>query len=280
MCYAWREQQGVTGAPPGRGEAECAQEQPSRPARRGADDRGQPGRPADRARRPSWRSGCWRSGLRPYGIYVLSLWAVFSIAAIGLNLTLGYAGQISLAQASFVGIGAYVTALLQPLGVPFAATVVLAAALCFVVGWLLGYPAAAGAEPLPRLHHADLHHARLPAAAQRGLADRRQCRHLRHRPPGAAHRGDRLSLALPGRAGGGAVRQLVAAPLALGPRLHGAAREPGARDEPGRRRADLYAGGRSRSARRWAGSPGRSMPGWCNISSRRRSGSNCRSTCC
>ena len=31
-------------------------------------------------------------GLKPYGIYLLSLWAVTTIAAIGLNLTLGYAG--------------------------------------------------------------------------------------------------------------------------------------------------------------------------------------------
>ena len=50
-------------------------------------------------------------GLKPYGIYILSMWAVMTIAAIGLNLTLGYAGQISLAQAAFVGIGAYITAL-------------------------------------------------------------------------------------------------------------------------------------------------------------------------
>jgi len=35
--------------------------------------------------------------LKPHGIYLLSMWAVMSIAAIGLNLTLGYAGQISLA---------------------------------------------------------------------------------------------------------------------------------------------------------------------------------------
>jgi len=35
--------------------------------------------------------------LKPYGIYLLSLWAVMTIAGIGLNLTLGYAGQISLA---------------------------------------------------------------------------------------------------------------------------------------------------------------------------------------
>jgi branched-chain amino acid transport system permease protein len=45
-------------------------------------------------------------GLKPYGIFILSMWAVMTIAAIGLNLTLGYAGQISLAQGSFVGSAA------------------------------------------------------------------------------------------------------------------------------------------------------------------------------
>ena len=79
--------------------------------------------------------------LKPYGVYLLSLWAVMTIAAIGLNLTLGYAGQISLAQASFVGIGAYTAALLTTHGWPLAAAFVLAALLSFAVGWALGYPA-------------------------------------------------------------------------------------------------------------------------------------------
>ena len=51
--------------------------------------------------------------LKPYGIYIISLWAVTTIAAIGLNLTLGYAGQVSLAQGAFVGIGAYAAAKLS-----------------------------------------------------------------------------------------------------------------------------------------------------------------------
>jgi branched-chain amino acid transport system permease protein len=80
-------------------------------------------------------------GLKPYGIYLLSLWAVTTIAAIGLNLTLGYAGQISLAQASFVGIGAYTAALLTTQGWPLWSAFLLATALCFMIGWLLGYPA-------------------------------------------------------------------------------------------------------------------------------------------
>jgi branched-chain amino acid transport system permease protein len=79
--------------------------------------------------------------LKPYGIYILTLWAVMSIAALGLNLTLGYAGQVSLAQAAFVGIGAYTVALLLPMGWPFPLAFLAAGLLCFGVGWLLGYPA-------------------------------------------------------------------------------------------------------------------------------------------
>jgi len=44
-----------------------------------------------------------------YTLFVLSLWAVTTIAAQGLNLTMGYAGKVSLAQAAFMGIGAYVS---------------------------------------------------------------------------------------------------------------------------------------------------------------------------
>ncbi len=80
-------------------------------------------------------------GLHRYGLYILSEWAVMTIAAIGLNLTLGYAGQVSLAQGAFVGVGAYCAAILTAQGWPFVAAVALALALCFAIGWLLGYPA-------------------------------------------------------------------------------------------------------------------------------------------
>jgi branched-chain amino acid transport system permease protein len=79
--------------------------------------------------------------LRPYGIYLISLWAVTAIAASGLNLTLGYAGQVSLAQGAFVGIGAYTEALLAQNGVPYPVAFLAAGALTFGIGWGLGYPA-------------------------------------------------------------------------------------------------------------------------------------------
>ncbi|PSC05050.1 branched-chain amino acid ABC transporter permease [Alsobacter soli] len=80
-------------------------------------------------------------GLNRYGVYIMSLWAVMAIAAMGLNLTLGYAGQVSLAQGAFVGIGAYAVAILMTHGMPFIVPLLVAVALSFAIGWALGYPA-------------------------------------------------------------------------------------------------------------------------------------------
>jgi branched-chain amino acid transport system permease protein len=79
--------------------------------------------------------------LNRYGLFILSQWAVMTIAAMGLNLTLGYAGQVSLAQGAFVGIGAYAAAIMTSNGMPLIAALVVAIILCFAIGWILGYPA-------------------------------------------------------------------------------------------------------------------------------------------
>ncbi|MGV2185532.1 branched-chain amino acid ABC transporter permease [Rhizobium rhizogenes] len=76
-----------------------------------------------------------------YGILVLCSWLVFSIAAMGLNLTLGYAGQVSLAQAGFMAIGAYITVLTTMAGVPWPLAMLASMLACFMIGLLLGYPA-------------------------------------------------------------------------------------------------------------------------------------------
>ncbi len=80
-------------------------------------------------------------GQTNYIIYVMTSWLMFSIAAMGLNLTLGYAGQISLAQASFMGIGAYITALITLAGYHWVLGWLAAMGATFVIGLLLGYPA-------------------------------------------------------------------------------------------------------------------------------------------
>ncbi len=79
--------------------------------------------------------------MKNYGIYLLSYWLVFIIATMGLNLTIGYAGQKSLGHAAFFGIGAYTVAILMKAGVSFWLGLPAAALICFVVGLILGFPA-------------------------------------------------------------------------------------------------------------------------------------------
>jgi branched-chain amino acid transport system permease protein len=76
-----------------------------------------------------------------YTIYIYSWLLVYLIAVYGLNLILGYAGQISLAQAAFMGIGAYVMAILVTRGVSFWIALPAGALLSFAVGLILGFPA-------------------------------------------------------------------------------------------------------------------------------------------
>ena len=79
--------------------------------------------------------------LKNYGVYLLSYWLVFVIATMGLNLTVGYAGQKSLGHAAFFGIGAYTVAILMKAGISFWLGLPAAALLCFFVGIALGFPA-------------------------------------------------------------------------------------------------------------------------------------------
>jgi branched-chain amino acid transport system permease protein len=78
---------------------------------------------------------------KSYGIFIFTSWLIFIIATMGLNLTVGYAGQKSLGHAAFFGIGAYTTAILLKAGVSFWVGMPLGALGCFVVGLILGFPA-------------------------------------------------------------------------------------------------------------------------------------------
>jgi branched-chain amino acid transport system permease protein len=79
--------------------------------------------------------------LKNHGIYLFTYWLIYVIATMGLNLTIGYAGQKSLGHAAFFGIGAYVVAIMMQAGYSFWLGMPLAALGCFVVGLALGFPA-------------------------------------------------------------------------------------------------------------------------------------------
>jgi branched-chain amino acid transport system permease protein len=79
--------------------------------------------------------------LKNYGVYLMTLLLVYLMPAMGLNLVVGYAGQMSIGQAAFFGIGAYHVAILMKLGLPFFAVLPIAAGSCFIIGLMLGFPA-------------------------------------------------------------------------------------------------------------------------------------------
>jgi branched-chain amino acid transport system permease protein len=65
-----------------------------------------------------------------------------AIAILGLNIVTGYSGQISVGHSAFFGIGAYTTMILvADHGWPFLATLPVAGAIGFAVGFVLGIPA-------------------------------------------------------------------------------------------------------------------------------------------
>jgi len=81
------------------------------------------------------------SFLKNYGIHIFTTWLVFIMATMGLNLTVGYAGQKSLGHAAFFGIGAYTVAVMLKAGFSFWLGLPVGASICFVVGLILGFPA-------------------------------------------------------------------------------------------------------------------------------------------
>ena len=77
-----------------------------------------------------------------YSLYIINLIAINAIVAIGLNILVGYTGQISLGHAGFFAIGAYTCVLLMvKAGVPFLLALPAAGFVSALFGFLLGLPA-------------------------------------------------------------------------------------------------------------------------------------------
>src|SRR5205085_8497512 len=65
--------------------------------------------------------------------------AVLALAALSLNLLIGFTGQISIGHSAFFGLGGYTTAILMHThGWSAGWTFPIEAGVCFVVGFLVG----------------------------------------------------------------------------------------------------------------------------------------------
>jgi branched-chain amino acid transport system permease protein len=78
----------------------------------------------------------------PYRVGQFTLVLVYAVAVLGLNLLVGYSGQISLGHGAFFALGAYTAALLiEKASVPHLLAVPAAGVVCFAAGFLFGVPA-------------------------------------------------------------------------------------------------------------------------------------------
>lgn len=74
-------------------------------------------------------------------INVMSLSCCIIISTLGIQILTGYAGQISVGQAAFYGVGAYASAILvNDLGAPFILSVFLSGLIAAAVGSVFGIP--------------------------------------------------------------------------------------------------------------------------------------------
>lgn len=78
-----------------------------------------------------------------YWLSVANMIGIAVIAALGLNILTGYAGQISIGHGALVGVGAYASAMLMvKLGMPFWISAPLAGVAAALVGAVFGIPSA------------------------------------------------------------------------------------------------------------------------------------------
>jgi branched-chain amino acid transport system permease protein len=78
----------------------------------------------------------------PFVLGLLTLLAIYGILLIGLDVTVGYLGQVNLGHVAFLGIGAYAAGLaVTTLGWGMPSALALAPAICFLLGGLLALPA-------------------------------------------------------------------------------------------------------------------------------------------
>jgi branched-chain amino acid transport system permease protein len=75
-------------------------------------------------------------------IFQMTMWLIYAIAVLALNILTGGSGQFSLGQSAFYALGAYTSAILmEHAGINYALTLPVSGVICFAAGFLFGQPA-------------------------------------------------------------------------------------------------------------------------------------------
>ncbi len=76
-----------------------------------------------------------------YALYILNISGICIIGAIGLNILIGYTGQISIGHAAFIAIGAYTTTIVGNwIALPSLCLILLSGVIAGITGVIIGVP--------------------------------------------------------------------------------------------------------------------------------------------
>jgi branched-chain amino acid transport system permease protein len=80
--------------------------------------------------------------MKNFFVFQLTIIVIYAIAILSLNILTGASGQVSLGHSAFFAVGAYAAGILmEHANVPYPIAIPLAGLICFVVGFLFGFPA-------------------------------------------------------------------------------------------------------------------------------------------
>jgi branched-chain amino acid transport system permease protein len=75
-------------------------------------------------------------------IFQMTMVLIYAIAILSLNILTGGSGQFSLGQSAFYAVGAYTAGIMmEHMGVNYVLTIPAAGIICFIFGFLFGFPA-------------------------------------------------------------------------------------------------------------------------------------------
>lgn len=75
-------------------------------------------------------------------VFQMTMWLIYALAIMALNILTGGSGQFSLGQSAFYAVGAYTAGIMmEHMGINYVLTLPAAALICFIFGFLFGFPA-------------------------------------------------------------------------------------------------------------------------------------------
>jgi branched-chain amino acid transport system permease protein len=80
--------------------------------------------------------------MKNFFVFQLTMIVIYAIAILSLNILTGASGQVSLGHSAFFAVGAYAAGIMmEHVNIPYPLAIPLAGLICFIIGFLFGFPA-------------------------------------------------------------------------------------------------------------------------------------------